>query len=176
MSPIRTSSVSIVDRIVIGIGIRVGFECFLQSTTNGRALGPAAEDGIVVPDAELGQPGGAVVVATGILPGVDDSALDVAAGDAAEGIIVVASHQVTCAVGHAHNRALPVEEVVVDLARRGALTVEQTAATTDVLVGRASCLFSAQAQAGVDRAGPIVGGALRLADVRVAVTIALRRA
>nr|WP_246035377.1 hypothetical protein [Dictyobacter kobayashii] len=109
--------INIINRIIIGILIRVGLQRLLQGTTNGRALGPAAEDGIVVPDTEPGQAGGAVVVAAGILSGVDDSTLHVAAGDAAEGIVIVAGHQITCAVGHPHNRSLPVEQVGVDLAR-----------------------------------------------------------
>ncbi|WP_338248143.1 hypothetical protein [Dictyobacter halimunensis] len=61
----------------------------------------------LVPYPTLGQTGDAVVVAAGVLPGVDHAALDVAARDIAEGIIVVAGHQGARAVGHAHNRACP---------------------------------------------------------------------
>nr|WP_246039158.1 hypothetical protein [Dictyobacter alpinus] len=131
--------------IIISILIRIGLQRFLQAAADGGALGPAPEDRVVVPNAEFDQPSGAVRVAASILPGAVDAGLDDAASDCAERIVVVAGGHVAGTVGQAHDGAESIEEIIVDLTRGGALTIEQTTATADVFGGVASNFLATQA-------------------------------
>ena len=96
---------------------------------------PASQRWIVVTRAELVQAGAAVQVACGELPGVVQAALLLLTDDGAVGVIDVAIDIIASAVRHAHNRAQPVEEVVILLAIGRALVIQEPTATAPEVGG-----------------------------------------
>ena len=123
---------------------------------------PPADGGIVVANAVLEQTSGTIPEATREPPGVVDARLLLLAVDVAQRIIPIRVHRVATAIGHLHNRAFPVKEVVVLAPTRRALVVEQATTTAHELRRAPTRLDRGEAKAGVDFAVPVDRDAILL--------------
>ncbi len=102
-------------------------------------LRPPAQRWIVVAHAVLVQARATIQVTAGELPGVVQAALLLLNDDVTIRVIDVTIDIIASAVRHPHDRAQPVEEVIILLAIGRALVVEETAATAHK-VRRPTCI------------------------------------